>query len=177
MTYLYCLVRGSRKPVLRRAGGGLPGAGPVRPLDAGEGLWLIVADVKEAEYGEASIASRLQDLEWVSRVNREIQAFFREWNEVEDGDPERGFIDISKNPYLFGLNEALTVDMTEVRARGTANTLRIMGNRLGQFVLPFGAGLIAAATGLSALFAVLVAAIAVAGAAMRWKRPVKPTAE
>jgi hypothetical protein len=67
VTYLYCLVRGSRKPVLRRVTGGLPGAGPVRALDAGQDLWLIVADVTEAEYGEQAIASGLQDLEWVSR--------------------------------------------------------------------------------------------------------------
>ena len=34
-----------------------------------------------------------------------------------------------------------------------------MGNRAGQFVLPFGAGLVAAATGLAGLFLVLAAAI------------------
>jgi predicted MFS family arabinose efflux permease len=83
--------------------------------------------------------------------------------------------------FSFGLATTLSitivVDMTEIRARGTANTLRIMGNRLGQFVLPFGAGLVAAATGLSALFAILAAAIAASAAAMRWKRPVKPKTE
>jgi hypothetical protein len=67
VTYLYCLVRGSRKPVLRRVGGGLPGAGPPRVLAAGEGLWLIVADVEDADYSERAIAAGLQDLEWVSR--------------------------------------------------------------------------------------------------------------
>ncbi len=83
--------------------------------------------------------------------------------------------------FSFGLATTLSitivVDMTTARARGTANTLRIMGNRLGQFVLPSGGGLVAAAAGLSALFAILAAAIAVAGAAMRWKRPVKPSGE
>lgn len=53
--------------MLRRVTGGLPGAGPVRALDAGQDLWLIVADVSEAEYDERAIASGLQDLEWVSR--------------------------------------------------------------------------------------------------------------
>jgi hypothetical protein len=67
VTYLYCLVRSSRKPVLRRVSGGLPGASPVRALDAGHGLWLIAADVDKAEYGEASIATGLKDLDWVSR--------------------------------------------------------------------------------------------------------------
>ena len=57
------------------------------------------------------------------------------------------------------------------RARGTANSLRIMGNRLGQFVLPFGAGIVAAAAGLSALLLVMAAAIVTAAAAMHWQRP------
>jgi hypothetical protein len=47
--------------------GGVPGAGPVRALDAGRGLWLIAADVDEAEYGEAAIGKGLKDLDWVSR--------------------------------------------------------------------------------------------------------------
>jgi predicted MFS family arabinose efflux permease len=83
--------------------------------------------------------------------------------------------------FSFGLATTLSitivVDMTEVRARGTANTLRIMGNRLGQFVLPFGAGLLAAAIGLSGLLAGMAAAIAASAAAMHWKRPVKPATE
>ena len=83
--------------------------------------------------------------------------------------------------FAFGLATTLSitivVDLTAVRARGTANTLRIMGNRLGQFVIPFGAGLLAAAAGLSTLFAILAAAIAASAMAMRWKRPVKPGAE
>jgi MFS family permease len=36
--------------------------------------------------------------------------------------------------------------------RGTANSLRMMGNRCGQFVIPFLAGLIAAATGAAGIF-------------------------
>jgi hypothetical protein len=67
VTYLYCLVRGSRKPALRRVAAGLPGAGPLRLLDGGEGVWLVVADVDESEYNEAAIAAGLRDLEWVSR--------------------------------------------------------------------------------------------------------------
>jgi hypothetical protein len=66
VTYVYCLVRSTRRPSVRRVTGGLPGAGPVRPLDAGDGLWLIVADVDDDEYGEAAIAKGLKDLEWVS---------------------------------------------------------------------------------------------------------------
>ncbi len=83
--------------------------------------------------------------------------------------------------FSFGLATTLSitivVDMTEVRARGTANTLRIMGNRLGQFVLPFSAGLVAAVVGLTGLLGGMAAAILASAAAMHWKRPVKPTTE
>jgi MFS family permease len=75
----------------------------------------------------------------------------------------------------FGLATTLSitivVDMTTVSARGTTNSLRIMSNRAGQFVMPFGAGLVAAATGLAGLFLILAAAISTAAAAMFWKRP------
>jgi MFS family permease len=77
--------------------------------------------------------------------------------------------------FSFGLATTLSitivVDMTSVGARGTTNSLRIMSNRAGQFVLPFGAGLVAAAAGLSGLFLVLAAAISASAAAMAWKRP------
>jgi MFS family permease len=77
--------------------------------------------------------------------------------------------------FSFGLATTLSitivVDMTSVSARGTTNSLRIMSNRAGQFVLPFSAGLVAAAAGLSGLFLVLAAAISVSAAAMVWKRP------
>jgi MFS family permease len=77
--------------------------------------------------------------------------------------------------FSFGLASTLSitiiVDMTTVGARGTTNSLRIMGNRVGQFVMPFGAGLVAAAAGLAGLFVVLAAAMVGAAAAMAWKRP------
>ena len=61
--------------------------------------------------------------------------------------------------------------MTSAGARGTSNSLRIMSNRAGQFVLPFGAGLVAAAAGLPGLFAIIAAAVTATAAAMVWKRP------
>ena len=77
--------------------------------------------------------------------------------------------------FSFGLATTLSitivVDMTSVGARGTTNSLRIMSNRAGQFVLPFGAGLVAAVAGLSGLFGLLAVAIAVAAGAMVRKRP------
>jgi MFS family permease len=81
--------------------------------------------------------------------------------------------------FSFGLATTLSitivVDMTTANARGTANSLRIMGNRLGQFVLPFGAGLVAVATGLTGLFLIIAAAIAVSAGAMHMKRPAPDT--
>jgi hypothetical protein len=65
-TYLYCLVQRDRAPALTRAPRGLPGAGRVRALDAGDGLWLLVADAPLARYGAAPVEARLRDLEWVA---------------------------------------------------------------------------------------------------------------
>ena len=84
-------------------------------------------------------------------------------------------IAIAAMGFSFGLATTLSitivVDMTTVSARGTTNSLRIMSNRIGQFVMPFGAGLIAAAAGLGGLFLILAAAIATAAGSMVWKRP------
>jgi MFS family permease len=77
--------------------------------------------------------------------------------------------------FSFGLATTLSitivVDMTTAGAQGTTNSLRIMSNRAGQFVLPFSAGLVAAAAGLPGLFLILAAAITTSAAAMLWKRP------
>lgn len=79
--------------------------------------------------------------------------------------------------FSFGLATTLSitivVDMTAANARGTANSLRIMGNRLGQFVLPAGAGVAAAATGIAGLLLICATAIAASAAAMHWKRPMR----
>jgi predicted MFS family arabinose efflux permease len=69
------------------------------------------------------------------------------------------------------LSITMVVDMTSISARGTTNSLRIMSNRIGQFVMPFGAGLVAAASGVGGLFLVLAGAIVVGAGAMIWKRP------
>jgi len=67
-TYLYCLVRSAREPSLRAAPAGLPGAGRPRAIDAGGGLWLVVADAPLERYGEKPIERGLRDLAWVSSV-------------------------------------------------------------------------------------------------------------
>jgi len=77
--------------------------------------------------------------------------------------------------FAFGIATTLSitiiVDMTTVSARGTANSLRIMSNRIGQFVMPFGAGLVAALAGLAGLFLILAVSIVGAAGAVMWKRP------
>jgi hypothetical protein len=64
-TYLYCLVHAAR-PASGRAPRGLAGAGPVRLIDAGDGLWLAAADAPLARYGADPIERGLHDLNWVS---------------------------------------------------------------------------------------------------------------
>jgi gas vesicle protein GvpL/GvpF len=66
-TYVYCAVQARHEPNLGRAPSGLAGLGKLRPLDAGRGLWLVVADAPLSRYGEASIQRGLGNLTWLSR--------------------------------------------------------------------------------------------------------------
>jgi Gas vesicle synthesis protein GvpL/GvpF len=68
VTYVYCVVAADRRPRLTRVPAGLPGAGPVRLLDVGKGLFMAVADLPLDRYGESAINKGLADLDWVSRV-------------------------------------------------------------------------------------------------------------
>ena len=82
-TYLYCTLRldapegttrrrdglGAEDPSAAALSGvprGLPGAGPVRLLDAGRALWLVVSDVPLSRFGSAPLEAGLRNLEWVS---------------------------------------------------------------------------------------------------------------
>jgi hypothetical protein len=65
-TYLYCVVRAPGPLSVSGAPPGLPGCGPLRVLEAGDGLWLIASDAPLPEYGAEEIERRLQDLSWVS---------------------------------------------------------------------------------------------------------------
>jgi hypothetical protein len=67
-TYVYCAVAAPRAPKPSRVAAGLPGAGRVRLLDLDRGLYLVVADVPLARYGEAAIQRGLSDLDWVARA-------------------------------------------------------------------------------------------------------------
>jgi hypothetical protein len=62
------LIAGDRRPVLRRRFTRLAGMGPVRLLDVGRDLWLVVADAPLDRYGEETINRKLSDLDWVSRA-------------------------------------------------------------------------------------------------------------
>src|SRR5712691_4090348 len=77
----------------------------------------------------------------------------------------------------FTLGIAVTVSIASLLAlaaaelRGTANSLRMMGNRFGQFTIPFLAGLIATASGVASIFLVLGLSLAVAGTVVQLRRP------
>jgi len=66
LTYVFCLVWNPRRPAPGRAPRRLPGAGPVRILDGGDQLWLVVCDAPVDRYGEEAIDRGLKDLDWVS---------------------------------------------------------------------------------------------------------------
>jgi hypothetical protein len=66
--YLYCVARSVRRPVLRRAPDGVPGASAAQAVAAGRGLWIVVADVPLDQYGPGRLEPRLQDFDWVATV-------------------------------------------------------------------------------------------------------------
>ena len=65
-TYLYCVVKATRRPSVARAPRGLPGAAAPAAVELGESLWLIVADVPLDVYGPEPLQSALGDIQWVS---------------------------------------------------------------------------------------------------------------
>jgi len=69
-TYLYCAVQSARDPVRGarpRPPKGLPGARPLRGLDATGGVWLVAAAAPLDRYGADAIDARLADLDWISK--------------------------------------------------------------------------------------------------------------
>jgi MFS family permease len=77
----------------------------------------------------------------------------------------------------FTLGIAVTVSIAALLAlaapelRGTANSIRMMGNRFGQFTIPFLVSLIAAASGAASIFLVLGASLVVAATVVQFCRP------
>jgi len=74
----------------------------------------------------------------------------------------------------FALSISITASIAGVLgiasggAVGTANSLRTMGNRIGQFIIPFLASLIAAATGAGGIFVIIGVSLAASGAAVQF---------
>jgi predicted MFS family arabinose efflux permease len=79
--------------------------------------------------------------------------------------------------FAIGLTSTLSITglvrLVDSGTRATANSFRMVGNRIGQLVFPFGGGLVAAAVGVGGIFAILAAALA-ASAAAHWRRPMQP---
>jgi hypothetical protein len=69
-TYVYCIVASSTPLQTTNVStpGGPPGTGKVRVLEIRPGRSLIVSDAPLDQFGEAALAARLSDLNWVSRA-------------------------------------------------------------------------------------------------------------
>jgi len=72
---------------------------------------------------------------------------------------------------VMTLSITRVVELAAVGARGTANSLRIMGNRVGQVVVPFGAGLVAAASGVAGILVIIALSLAASAAAVYLTKP------
>lgn len=59
------------------------------------------------------------------------------------------------------------VDVAPIHAHGTAMTLRLTGNRIGQFIVPVGAGIVASSTGAGGILFVVGLGVAASGIAVR----------
>jgi MFS family permease len=80
----------------------------------------------------------------------------------------------------FALGIAITatiaglLNLATADTRGTANSLRILGNRVGQFVIPFSVGLIAAVTGVGGIFIIIGGSLGFSAAVMMLGRRKPP---
>ena len=76
--------------------------------------------------------------------------------------------------FTIGIATTITVTtivaMTATGTRGTANSLRVTGNRIAQVGVPFGASLVAAVAGAGGIFVIIAASLAASGAAVYWSR-------
>jgi MFS family permease len=80
----------------------------------------------------------------------------------------------------FALGIAITatiaalLNLATAETRGTANSLRIMGNRAGQLVIPFSVGVIAGFAGAAAIFVIIGVSLGVSAAVMAVGRAAPP---
>jgi hypothetical protein len=66
VVYAYGLLMRATRPSATAAPRGVPGAGPTRFVPAGDGLWLIAADVPREMYSASAIEQGMRDLHWVA---------------------------------------------------------------------------------------------------------------
>jgi MFS family permease len=71
---------------------------------------------------------------------------------------------------------ATLLSLATAEARGTANSLRMMGNRVGQFIIPFLAGVVAAASGTVSIFLALGVSLAACAGVTQYGR-IKPNSD
>jgi len=109
-TYLYGLFRGPHAPSAAGAPPGPPGLSPVRALDLGGGLWLLVAGAPLPDYGSEEIQRRLSDLSWVSDRALAHQ-------EMIDHFSRSGTVLPMKLFTLFASDERAVADIHERRER------------------------------------------------------------
>jgi hypothetical protein len=67
-TYVYCVVRSTRKPGRARVPPGLPGADRPVPQRLAGNLWVVTASVPLDVYGPGALEASLGDLEWISTM-------------------------------------------------------------------------------------------------------------
>jgi predicted MFS family arabinose efflux permease len=76
--------------------------------------------------------------------------------------------------FTIGIATTITVTtivgMTTAGTRGTANSLRVTGNRIAQVAVPFGASLVAAVAGAGGIFVIIAASLVASGAAVYWSQ-------
>lgn len=119
-TYLYCVVRAPGSLPLAGAPASLPGCGPVRALDLGNGLWLIASDAPLPAYGGEEIERRLQDLSWVSERALAHEAVVEHFSRTGTAVPLKLFT-------LFASDERALAHIRGDRERLERVLLRIEG--------------------------------------------------
>lgn len=67
LSYVYCIVRSTRRPTVQNAPDRMPGAADVRALPAGDAVWAIVSSVPASAYNETALSKGLQNLDWIGR--------------------------------------------------------------------------------------------------------------
>jgi hypothetical protein len=67
-TYVYCVVSSAKPPSMTKVPAGPPGTRPARLLEVRPNRYLVVSDAPLDLFGEAPLAERLSDLDWVSRA-------------------------------------------------------------------------------------------------------------